>query len=250
MAKRQAKTAPAEPMAHKAKTKPNGGAETDLSGRQDVDQTGSSKSSAPSSDVDLNYIPVPLRPLAERCDSLVMDVMNVKDHGELDLPTHQASLRQFGIRRAVVVRRDNRQIEAGNGTVMAAIRNGWEYVPVLWVDDDQKTARAFALADNAIGSLALWNEENLKTLADEEFLFDDLALKDLADQVLSDLTKLEDQPETDGGERAGGSQPSDEDVTLSHRLIVTCNTQEAQIDLLKELKGRGLEVRLNTVQAK
>lgn len=200
---------------------------------------------------DVSYIAEGLRHLAVRIDSLGMDPMNVKDHGELDLPTHQASLREFGIRRAVVVRRENRQIEAGNGTVLASLRNGWQYVPVLWVDDDQKRARAFALADNAVSTLAAWNEENLETLlAESPDLFSEADLQGMADQVMRELHVLE---ETSAAEPAadveqGPAKESDMTVSLSRRVIVVCDTEPKQIELLKELSDRGFECRLSTVR--
>lgn len=203
--------------------------------------------------VDLPYIHPSLRRFAVRIDSLTMDPMNIKDHGDVDLPAHMASLQKFGIRRLVVVRKQNRQIEAGNGTVMAAIRNGWEYVPALLVDDDHQMARAFALADNAVGTLAIWNETNLQALkADSPALFDDAELQQLADRVLEnigelvDVLDLEEKPDDSDGDK----KDDDGSVMLSHRVIAIFETQEQQIDFCKELKKRGMEFRLSTVQVK
>jgi hypothetical protein len=199
---------------------------------------------------ELPYIPEALRALAVRADSLLMDPLNVKDHGDIDLPAHQASLTKFGIRRAVVVRRENRQIEAGNGTVLAALRNNWEYVPVLFVDDDHSLARAFALADNAVGTLAGWNEINLQKIADDAAaLFDEPDLAGLAEQVLEDLNRvIGEEAEPEPEPVPAGDVPND--VTLSRRVIAICEDEDKQIALLKELSDRGLECRLSTVRIK
>jgi len=215
--------------------------------RQDATATGADPFAA-CPGADLSYIPEALRSLAVRADSLLMDPLNVKDHGDIDLPAHQSSLKKFGIRRAVVVRRENRQIEAGNGTVLAALRNGWEYVPVLFVDDDHALARAFALADNAVGTLAGWNELNLQRIADDSAaLFDEPDLAWLAEQLLEDLNRVtgeEDEPEP----VLAGDVPMN--VTLSRRVIAICEDEDKQIALLKELSNRGLECRLSTVRIK
>jgi len=204
---------------------------------------------SPTVDADLEYIPPDLRYLAVRADSLSIDPLNLKDHGEADLPSHQASLREFGIRRAVVVRRSNRQIEAGNGTVQAALRNGWEYVPVIFIDEDQNKARAFAAADNMVATLAHWNDVNLQKLADESpALFDDPDLSGLAAIVLEGMEKLEVVEET--AEQPEDKKPDDIDVMLSHRVIAAFDSQDKQIEFLKEMKTRGIEARLNTVQVK
>ncbi|HEY0982384.1 hypothetical protein [Schlesneria sp.] len=199
---------------------------------------------------DLSYMPEALRLLAVRADSLLMDPLNVKDHGDIDLPAHQASLKKFGIRRAVVVRRENRQIEAGNGTVLAALRNNWEYVPVLFVDDDHSLARAFSLADNAVSTLAVWNEVNLQKIADDApALFDEPDLAGLAEQLLEDLARVVGEEEdAEPEEDPASAEDLTKDVTLSRRVIAICEDEDKQIALLKELSERGFECRLSTVR--
>lgn len=212
--------------------------------------------SLPPPGADLSYIPEKLRPFAVRIDSLVLDPANIKDHGEADLPTHQQSLRDFGIRRLVVVRRENRQIIAGNGTVQASQRNGWEYVPVLFTDDDVSTAKAFALADNAIGTLAGWNDDVLKelqaSLPDLEY-GGDLDIDSLLTSLMSNLNMESDGSESDGsesdepgasiGDDAGGETDAGnpDDVQISHRVTVICKDEAAQKKLIARLEKQGFE---------
>lgn len=206
-------------------------------------------------EADLSYISPDLRSLAVRIDSLILDNANVKDHGDEDLPTHAESLREFGIRRAVVVRQSNRQIEAGNGSVMACKLNRWEYVPVIFEDDDNRRAKAFALADNAVGTLAGWNEENLKAAAEEaESLFDGDLLRKLTADIEADVQRMTDEAKEDELDQATEEQPSGPiqagDIMISRRVIVTCKDEDDQTKLIAELKNRGYECRFLSTQVK
>jgi len=198
--------------------------------------------SAPAQDLD--YIPEPLRPFATLISTLKLDPENVKDHGETDLPTHQASLREFGIRRMVVVRRENRQVEAGNGTCMAAQRNGWLYVPVLFVDDDVDRAKAFALADNAISTLAEWDEDRLKDLmSDTDGLLagwtGEVDLNGLLSSVMSNLAV--EIPDEEPGDTPVDPAADPETILISHRITVICRDEAHQKELMAELEAKGLE---------
>ena len=204
--------------------------------------------------LDLSYISAGLRGLAVRVDSLVPDDRNVKDHGESDLPTHAASLRQFGIRRALVVRRANRMVEAGNGTLAAAKLNGWEFVPVLWEDDDERTAKAFSLADNAVGTLAGWNSDNLTAaVAEVGDLFDDELMRSMSAELDAAIKKI---AEEEDGSTAESEEAAEEDaekskpaeVELVYRVVVTVKDHEQQVAVLAEMVGKGFECSLTTKQ--
>ena len=201
---------------------------------------------------DLSYIPQGLRPLAFHCDGLNLDPANIKDHGDVDLPAHAASLKQFGIRRAVVVRRDSMTVLAGNGTVQAARLNGWGYVPVLFVDDDEKTGRAYALADNAVATLAPWNKTNLEALTfDLKDLDLGIDLNGLGDQILEELASYEKDEEEEGVVPTVPLPGDDSPVlNLSRRVIAVCKDEDEQIKLCHELKQRGFQAELKTITVK
>lgn len=204
--------------------------------------------------LDLWYIPEQLRQFAVRIDSLVQDPHNVKDHGDVDLDAHQASLREFGIRRFVVVRQADRQIEAGNGTCLAAQRNGWEYVPVLFCDDDESRAKAFAFADNAIGTLAKWNEDEVAKLTADALQFaGELDLDGLVNSVLADLG-IEPQPESTDQPAAEEGAPAAKvpvgEVMVQRRVVVTCRNEAEQLALIARLQGEGFECDISSRLAK
>jgi len=74
------------------------------------------------------------------------------------------SIARFGFRVPLVVNRRTGLIEAGNTRWKAAQRMGLPEVPVIFADDDELTALAFALADNRTAELATWDEPSLAGL--------------------------------------------------------------------------------------
>lgn len=107
--------------------------------------------------------------------SLVSDPSNARSHSRRNLDAIKGSLAVYGQRRPLVVNRNGNVVEAGNGTLAAAIELGWELIDVVYFDDDPATAMGFAIADNRTAELAEWHEDNLAlTLA---------ALKDAGEPI-------------------------------------------------------------------
>jgi ParB-like chromosome segregation protein Spo0J len=108
----------------------------------------------------------PLSTLATPIDNLTLDSENARRG---DVAAVRRSLTVFGQRKPVVVRRTGHDeagratgvVMAGNTTVQAARELGWHAVAALFLDDDETTARAYALADNRTGELATWDHERL-----------------------------------------------------------------------------------------
>jgi hypothetical protein len=221
-------------------------------------------------DAEMPYIPAAWRPFAVRADSLVIDVDdNVKLHGDKDLSAQQASLKDWQFTRMIIVRRANRQVIIGNGSVLAAMRNGWEYVPVDWRDLTEDQARALGATDNMVGTLADWNEQAIERLLGElpalELPELSLDLGALSGDLLGRLEVIEEpsttegtesteeQPEVKEPEQAQGSvaatlKPTAK-VVLSHRILVICPNEATQIELMSELMNRGLDCRVSTIKA-
>jgi len=92
-----------------------------------------------------------------------------------DVDAVAASLAAFGQRKPIVARRDG-TVVAGNHTLQAAQYLGWSEIAVVWVDDDDTTAAAFALADNRTAELGSYDDQALAALiaevqaADEDLL--------------------------------------------------------------------------------
>jgi len=74
------------------------------------------------------------------------------------------SIARFGFRVPIVVNARTGLIEAGNTRWKAAQRMGLTEIPVIFADDDEITALAFALADNRTAEIAQWDEPSLADL--------------------------------------------------------------------------------------
>ncbi len=131
---------------------------------------------------DLSHIAEQLRPLAVPCSALILDPANARRHPEQNLAALQGSLRVYGQRKPVVVNRRTGAIEAGNGTLEAALALGWSHLAAVYVDDDPMTATGFSIADNRTAELAEWDRAALDKLLGEIQTNDPLL-----DQMLADL---------------------------------------------------------------
>lgn len=92
-----------------------------------------------------------------------------------DVQAVVASYRQFGQRKPIVARRSKTDrdgfptgtVIAGNHQLAAAKELGWPTIAVVWTDDDAKTAKAFALADNRTHDLGSYDKTILTELLTE-----------------------------------------------------------------------------------
>jgi DNA modification methylase len=110
-----------------------------------------------------------------------------------DIEAVKRSLDAFGQRKPIVVRRSDNVVIAGNHTLQAAQALGWDEIAVVWVDDDDVTSKAFALADNRTAELGDYDEEALADLINdvgslnpgllESSGWDDKAVQELLDRV-------------------------------------------------------------------
>lgn len=139
------------------------------------------------------------------------------------------SIQQFGFVNPIVVQRSTNKIIAGNTRYKAAQYLKLLKVPVVFVDFDDDKAAAYAIADNKLGELALWDDEILSELLQElsdtdinlESLgFNDMEIKALLNNDLGDM----DIPEDDV------SEISDE---ATDKITIIC-----PLHLLGELKDK------------
>lgn len=123
-------------------------------------------------------IAAPLLGLAVPVDTMITDPANA-NRG--DVAAIRRSLNVFGQRKPVVVRRTGTDVAgrptgiviAGNHTLLAAVELGWDHVAATFVDDDENTAKAYALADNQTSNLSTWDDaqlaETLRELSADAF---------------------------------------------------------------------------------
>jgi DNA modification methylase len=80
-----------------------------------------------------------------------------------DVEAVKRSYERFGQRKPIVARPDGTVI-AGNHQFLAAKALGWDEMAVVFVDDDDQTAKAFALADNRTSDLGSYDSDALAEL--------------------------------------------------------------------------------------
>lgn len=150
-------------------------------------QAGSSPASDPAAGQqappDLSHITEGLRPLAVPVGDLQFDPANAMTHDDANLAAIRGSLVVYGQRKPIVVNRRTHTVEAGNGTLQAALSLNWAHVAAVFVDDDPAMAAGYAIADNRTAQLAEWDKEALDKLLREVSTRNDERL----DAMLSDL---------------------------------------------------------------
>lgn len=204
--------------------------------------------------IDLSYIADErMRVLAVPVEGLKLDPRNARQHDERSISGIAASLREFGIRKPVVVRRDTGVVIAGNGSIQAAQLNGWTHYPVVYVDDDDRTATSFAIADNRTAELSTWDQEQLAALLQEVDTVDD-ELRRVFDDLAAELPELTEAAAAsaesaltgaDGGKksRASGESPTPGALPDKFQIIITCNDEAHQTELLARFKEEGFTCR-------
>jgi DNA modification methylase len=112
---------------------------------------------------ELTYIAEGLRVLAVPIDELHIDPANARAGHALDRIA--SSLKAYGQRKPIIANRlQSGKIEAGNGTWLAAKQLGWDYIAVVFVEDDAATAAAYGIADNRLSDLSEWDLDALGAL--------------------------------------------------------------------------------------
>lgn len=116
---------------------------------------------------DLSHIAKDLRALARPVADLEPLDRNPRQG---DVEAIVASLRKFGQRKPIVARYrtdDELEVTAGNHTLYAARVLGWTHIAVVLCDDDETTARSFALIDNVTHDRGTYDEILLDAMLKE-----------------------------------------------------------------------------------
>jgi ParB-like chromosome segregation protein Spo0J len=126
-------------------------------------------------------------------EDLVEDPKNARRHPDRSIESIARSLDRFGQRKPIVVHRG--VVIAGNGTLAAARKLGWDRLGVVRLPDDwpEDEVRAFAIADNRTSDLATWDYEelvaSLGTLGDEDLIAAAGYTEDEYDDLLAKLAE-------------------------------------------------------------
>ena len=95
-----------------------------------------------------------------KLDQLSEDPANSRKHNDKNIEAIIASLRRFGQQKPIVIDRNN-IVRAGNGTLEAARRLGWDSIDCVKTSLEGSDAIAYAIADNRTAELAEWDDDVL-----------------------------------------------------------------------------------------
>jgi hypothetical protein len=185
----------------------------------------------------MHHIADDLQALATPVDTLTLLPGNPR-RGDIEAVAR--SLARFGQRKPITVKADG-TVTAGNHTLQAARSLGWSHIAVVVTDDDEATAKAWALADNRTADLGTYDDQLLADLigeiqaAGDVELFaatgwDDTSLSDLLAQITKSCDFEGDAPPTLDA--------------VEYRILVTCKDESHQRSVLESLESEGLECRL------
>lgn len=112
-------------------------------------------------------VPQDLKPLLIDIAEVELDDRNARNHPERNLDAIKRSLRRFGQRKPIVVQRRKRGrslVRAGNGMLIAARDLGWSQIAAVFVEETDRAAEAYAIADNRTAELSTWQKDTLEEL--------------------------------------------------------------------------------------
>jgi hypothetical protein len=145
-----------------------------------------------------------------------------------DVEAVKRSYERFGQRKPIVALLDGTVI-AGNHQLLAARALGWSEIAVVRVDDDDMTAKAFALADNRTSDLGGYDAEALvDMLADVTSDVDLMLATGYSADDLADLMAGLDVPSGDEWGEALGGLPSG-DKEPFQQMTFTLHDEQADV---------------------
>ena len=159
-----------------------------------------------------------LQTLVVPIESLHLDDRNARTHDSKNMSAIEASYRNFGQQKPIVID-DEGRVLAGNGQLQAALNLGWKNIAAIKYSGENGTA--YALADNRTGELSYWDFNVLGELIDEvdtsiidQLHLGDFKLPDFDTKVTVDRIVQDNEPESEPEKRDDGIEVQ-EIVTLT-----------------------------------
>lgn len=174
-----------------------------------------------------------LRPLAFPV-AMLLPLPGNPRRGDVDAVAR--SYAAFGQRKPVVARREGETgiVIAGNHQLEAAKKLGWTELAVVFVDDDDMTAAAFALADNRTADLGDYDDDALASMLSG---IDDAGLLEATGYDDASIAKLL------GTEEDVAAPDQSDELRSNWAVVVTCRDEAEQLTLLHRFTEEGLECR-------
>jgi site-specific DNA-methyltransferase (adenine-specific) len=142
-----------------------------------------------------------MKTVKKKIKDLHFDPSNARKHDDKNLSSIIASLKRFGQQKPIVIDKDS-IVRAGNGTLAAAIKLGWDSIDTVTSSLDASELTAYAIADNRTAELAEWDidvlEQSLKSLDKElaDIAYDDYEYKEEPTEVEGNIED-DEVPEVD-----------------------------------------------------
>jgi len=153
-----------------------------------------------------------LEPLLLPIDDLVLDKKNTRFHNQDSIDAIAISYQSHGQRKPIVVQANGMIVRAGNGQVEAAKKLGWTHMAAVVIDEDDKAALSFAIADNRSAEKSMWNmsalSDALTDLADDDLL----ASTCLSDVEVTGVTSVKWKGDTPGDINSARKAAASKDV--------------------------------------
>jgi ParB-like chromosome segregation protein Spo0J len=188
-------------------------------------------------------------PQATHISDLIPDPRNTRKRTERNLATIEASLKEVGAARSIVIDEDN-VILAGNGTVEAAGIAGIEKLRIIDADGDTIIAVRrsgltpdqkirLSLADNRSAELAEWDLEQLQDFREAGVDFDGLFSGKELDKMLKGLNDIPDI-----------TIPADEEPIRQQAVVVMCADADEQEQVFRDISALGMMPHKTLVESK
>lgn len=179
-----------------------------------------------------------------KISDLSNDPANARKHGDRNIETIVASLRRFGQQKPIVVDSSG-VVRAGNGTLEAARKLGWDSIDAIQTNLTGSEATAYAIADNRTAELAEWDDDVLAAtlnglLADDEDLLDAAGFDE--DELAAMLGDLDGDGTTGEIEEDEVPEPPVDPITKpgdlwilgEHRLLCGDSTKAEDVERLMD----------------
>lgn len=144
------------------------------------------------------------------------------------------SIRRFGFASPIIARKENFEIIAGHTRWKASKLLGLKTVPVRLLDVSERDAHLLALADNKVGEIAEWDDAKVAEIL-SDYSFGDAII---AGWSGNDLGKM--AAELVGAPDGGDSGPK-LGSGLTYSVVVECEDENAQAELLERLENEGFK---------
>lgn len=169
-----------------------------------------------------------LEQLIINVDSVNPDPLNARLHPENNMRAIMTSLAAYGQMKPIVVRKENMTAMAGNGTLAAFKRLGWNRIAASVVEMTDAEAAGYGLADNRTAELAKWDMKRVELL--------DTLIREAGKQTVgwssSELLAIR---------RVTPPVTAPQIQGMKFKVIIECTDEQQQLQLLAELEGRKIK---------